>query len=54
MQSNPEERISELEAELAAARAEVAELTRIINAMGGAPQQNAAVEGADADAPEAA
>lgn len=53
MQSSPEERIRELEAELAAARAEVAELTRIINAMG-APQQNAAVEGADADAPEAA
>lgn len=59
MQYSAEERIRELEAELASARAEVKELKYVISGMGfGAeatpkPSPNAAVEGADApDAPK--
>ena len=51
MQTPPEERVRELEAELAAARAEIRELEQQIERLTGGkaePQENAQVEGADA------
>jgi len=49
MQTPAEERVRELEAELAAARAEIRELEqRMERLTGGEPQENAQVEGADA------
>jgi uncharacterized coiled-coil protein SlyX len=49
MQTPAEERVRELEAELAAAKAEIRELEKLVETLGGTPQQNAHVEGADAD-----
>jgi prefoldin subunit 5 len=49
----PEERVRELAAELAAARAEIRELQQQIARLGGEPVENAQVEGADVG-PEAA
>jgi prefoldin subunit 5 len=48
MQTQPEERVRELEAELAAAKAEIRELQQQIARLGGEPAENAQVEGADA------
>ena len=55
MQTPPEERVRELEAELAAARAEIRELQQQIERLiGGEPRVNAQVEGADAGPDDAA
>ena len=54
MQTPPEERVRELEAELAAARAEIRELQQQIERLGGDPRENAQVEGADAGPDDAA
>lgn len=52
MQTPPEERVRELEAELAAARAEIRELQQQIERLGGEsysePEVNAQIEGGDA------